>query len=492
MPGSRPLTALFGLWCNRSMNNEHASQPASSEAGHSSSAAILGSEHRRQAGRILEAALSSHAAWERTALWTDTFGPRLSGSDALERAIDWALDALVKDGFANVRGEPVMVPHWVRGEESAVLQAPRRMPLTMLGLGGSVGTPPEGITAPVLVVTSFDDLKARAGEARGKIVLYDVPFAGYGKTVVYRSRGAIEAAKLGAVAVLIRSVASGSMQNPHTGNMAYDAQVPKIPAAALSVEHAMLLHRFFDRGQEVVVTLKMGAQTLPDAPSRNIVAELVGSEAPHEVVVLGGHIDSWDVGQGAMDDAGGFMAAWEAINVIRRLGLKPRRTLRLVGWTNEENGLRGARAYRDAHEAELAHHVIAMESDAGFFRPTSLSFAGDAASMPLLQEIAGLLAPAGPFSVEPGGPGADVSPLLARGVPTLSLHSDANRYMFYHHSAADTPDKLDPDDVAHGVAVIGIYAYILGDIAERVKGPPPNPANERDPSRPGGSAPSTR
>jgi carboxypeptidase Q len=444
---------------------------------------------RENAARILSAALSSHQAWERVARWTDTFGPRLSGSEALERAIDWALDELKREGFQNVRGEPVMVPHWVRGEESAVLVRPRPLPLAMLGLGGSVGTPPAGITAPVLVVSSFDELERRASEAVGKIVLFDVPFTGYRETVVYRSRGAVAAAKAGAVASLIRSVASGSMRNPHTGNMGYDEAVPRIPAAALSVEDAMLLHRFANRGEEIVLTLKMGAETLPDAPSRNIVAELVGSGAPDEVVVLGGHIDSWDVGQGAMDDAGGFMAAWEAVNVIRSLGLAPRRTIRLVGWTNEENGLRGGRAYRDAHEAELPGHVMAMESDSGFFRPTQFAYAGDASSLPLIQEIAELLAPAGPFSVAPGGTGADISPLLARGVPTLSLHSDAGRYMFYHHSPADTPDKLDPDDVAHGVAVLAIYAYILADLPERVKGPAPNPANERSPMNPGASTP---
>ena len=470
------------------MDNEQdfVSGSGSSETGRT---VLISAAHRAAAGRILAEARSSHAAWERTALWTDTFGPRLSGSEALEQAIDWALEELKRDGFANVRGEPAMVPHWVRGDESAVLVAPRRMPLAMLGLGGSVATPPEGITAPVLVVSSFAELEERAAEAAGKIVLFDAPFTKYGETVVYRSRGAVEAAKRGAVASLIRSVASGSMRSPHTGNMGYDEAVPRIPAAALSVEDAMLLHRFADRGQEIVVTLKMSAETLPDALSRNIVAELVGSEAPDEIVVLGGHIDSWDVGQGAMDDAGGFVASWEAVNVIRRLGLKPRRTIRVVGWTNEENGLRGARAYRDAHEAELTNHVIAMESDASFFRPTELSFAGDPASLPLIQEIASLLAPAGPFAANPGGPGADISPLLARGVPTLSLHSDAGRYMFYHHSAADTPDKLDPDDVAHGVAVLAIYAYILADMPGRVKGPAPNPANERSPMNPGGSQP---
>ncbi len=423
---------------------------------------------RAAAARIATAALESHAAWERVALWTDTFGPRLSGSDALERAIDWALAALADDGLANVHGEPVMVPHWVRGAESATLVSPRPMNLSMLGLGGSVGTPAEGITAPVLVVTTFEELAERSAEAVGRIVLFDAPFVSYRDTVHYRGRGAVEAAKHGAVAALVRSVASASMNNPHTGGMRYADDVPKIPTAALSVEHAALLHRLCDRGASVVVRLVMGAQTLPDAPSRNIVAELTGTERPDEVVVLGGHIDSWDVGQGAMDDAGGFVAAWEALNVLRRLGLAPRRTIRLVGWTNEENGLAGGRGYHAAHQSELADHVIAMESDAGFFRPTRMGFHGAEASLAPVQAIAELLAPWGAFSTGPGGPGADVSPLVADGVPTLSLGSDQQQYFRYHHSAADTPDKLDPDEVAHGVAVLAVYAYVLAEVPWRL------------------------
>ncbi len=425
-------------------------------------------EVRAAAARIAAAAVASHAAWHRVALWTDTFGPRLSGSDALEKAIDWALAALADDGLANVHGEPVMVPHWVRGDESAALVRPRPMSLSMLGLGGSVGTPAEGITAPVLVVSTFDELAERSSEAVGRIVLFDAPFVSYRETVLYRSRGAMEAARHGAVASLVRSVASASMSNPHTGGLRYADDVPKIPAAALSVEHAALLHRLSDRGASVVVRLAMGAQTLPDAPSRNIVAELTGTERPHEVVVLGGHIDSWDVGQGAMDDAGGFVAAWEALNVLRRLGLTPRRTIRLVGWTNEENGLAGGRGYHAAHRSELADHMVAMESDAGFFRPTRIGFHGADASLAAVQAIAELMGPWGVFSAGPGGPGADVSPLVPDGVPTLTLGSDQQKYFRYHHSAADTPDKLDPDEVAHGVAVLAVYAYVLAEVAWRL------------------------
>lgn len=330
-----------------------------------STATPLANRYRATADRIIAAALADSFAWNRTAAVTDKFGHRLSGSRSLEDAIDWILAEMRRDGLENVRGEPVMVPHWVRGEESVMLVKPRATRLNMIGLGRSIGTPPAGITAPVIAVSSFDELKTRASEVSGKIVLFDVPFTNYGETVRYRSVGAIEAAKLGAVASLIRSVSSYSIQNPHTGAMRYDSTVKEIPAAALSVEDATMLHRMQQRGDEIVLTLKMGARTLPDAPSRNVVAELRGSERPDEIVVMGGHIDSWDVGQGAMDDAGGSVAAWEALRLIQKLGLRPRRTIRVVLWTNEENGLRGALSYRDAHAAELDKHVLAMESDNG-------------------------------------------------------------------------------------------------------------------------------
>jgi carboxypeptidase Q len=267
--------------------------------------------YRATTDKIIAAALADSSAWNRLALLTDKFGPRLSGSKSLESAIDWIIAQMKSDGLQNVRGEPVMVPHWVRGEESATLISPRATPLHMIGLGRSVGTPAKGITAEVMVVTTFDELTRRAAEAKGKIVLFDAPFVSYGETVRYRGGAASAAGKVGAVAALIRSVSSYSMQNPHTGAMNYDTTVKaRIPAAALSVEDAMMVHRMVNRGDKVVINLRMSAQTLPDAPSRNIVAEIVGSEKPDEIVVLGGHIDSWDVGPGAMDDGGGVVAAW--------------------------------------------------------------------------------------------------------------------------------------------------------------------------------------
>ena len=432
----------------------------------SSAAQTIADRYRSTADRIIAAALSDSAAYERTALLTDKFGHRLSGSASLERALDWIIAEMRRDGLANVRGEPVLVPRWVRGNESAELVQPRRVKLHMLGLGGSVATPPAGITAPVLVVTSFDDLAARGSEARGKIVLFDVPFTSYGATVQYRSRGPVEAAKLGAVAVLIRSVASNSMQNPHTGATRYDTTVTKIPAAALSVEDAAMLHRMSARGERVVVTLKMEAKTHPDAMSRNVVGELVGREKPEEIVVLGGHIDSWDVGQGAMDDAGGSVAAWEVLRVLKRLGLQPRRTIRVVLWTNEENGLRGATAYRDAHAAEISRHVMAMESDGGVFAPEGFNVAGTAEAVAMVGSLATLLESIGATKVVAGGAGADVGPLTEAGVPGLGLDVDGTRYFWYHHSEADTMDKLDPREMARCVAAMAVMAYVMAEMPE--------------------------
>lgn len=428
------------------------------------SSAPIAATYRETANRIITAALADSSAWNRLAELTDRFGHRLSGSASLERAIDWVIAEMKKDQLQNVRGEPVMVPKWVRGEEWARLVSPRATPLHMIGLGGSVATPVRGITAPVMVVTSFDELTRRATEAKGKIVLFDVPFTTYGQTVRYRFSGAVEAAKVGAAAVLIRSVASGTMQNPHTGVMGYDSAVVKIPAAALSVEDAAMLHRMVDRGDRVVVTLKMSARRHPDSPSRNVVAELVGSEKPDEVVVLGGHMDSWDVGQGAMDDAGGVVAAWEAVKLLKRLGLRPKRTLRVVAWTNEENGSRGAEGYRDAHRAELDKHVMALESDNGVFKPLGVGISAGEGGLAMAADIASLLAPIGADSASAGGGGADTAPIGALGVPTMSPTVDGRRYFWYHHSNADTIDKLDPREMAECVALMAVVSYVVADM----------------------------
>ena len=422
--------------------------------------------YRRDADRIIDAALKDSTAWSRLAEMTEKFGNRLSGTPALEETIDWVIARMKEDGLQNVRGEPAMVPVWVRGEESAQMVRPRAQNLPMLGLGGSIATPPGGITADVLVVGSFSDLTAKAAEASGKIVLFDVPFTNYGETVQYRARGAVAAAKVGAVGALIRSVTPYSQRTPHTGGMSYDSTVRRIPAAAITVEDAEMIHRLVDRGERVRVKLTMSAKTLPDAPSRNVMGELVGSEKPDEIVVFGGHIDSWDVGRGAMDDGGGVVVAWEAVRLLKRLGLKPRRTIRVVGWTNEENGGRGGQAYRDAHKAEVDKHVLAIESDGGVFKPQGFSFTGSDAAVDMLKQIALLLDRIDAGAIVKGGGGADIGPIMALGVPGLGLNVDGTKYFWYHHTDADTIDKLDPNDMARCVAAMAVMAYVAADMPE--------------------------
>jgi carboxypeptidase Q len=426
------------------------------------------------ADRLIRGAQADSAAWLRLAELTDRFGNRLSGSESLERAIDWVLGEMRRDGLDSVRGEPAMVPHWVRGNESLELVEPRRARLPMLGLGGSVATPPGGITAPVLVVGSWTELAARASEARGKVVLLDAPYVSYGETVQYRWSGAIAAAKVGAVAALLRSVSPFEMRQPHTGVTHYDSTARPIPFAAISIEDAMMLHRMQGRGQPIEVTLRMEARTLPDAPSRNAVAELRGTEQPDQVVVMGGHIDSWDVGTGAMDDGGGVVVAWEALRLMKRLGLRPRRTVRVVAWTNEENGARGGSAYRDAHAAELSGHVVAIESDGGVFRPLGFGFTGSDSALAIVTRIGRLLAGIGAASVTRGGGGTDIEAIVERGVPGMGLNDDGSRYFWYHHSDADTVDKLDPREMAQCVAAMAVMAYVLADLPEQLpRGAPP-------------------
>lgn len=417
------------------------------------------------AARIIAAAdADSAGAWNRIAELTDRFGHRLSGSKALEDAIDWTLATMRADGLERVRGDSVLVPVWVRGPESLELVAPRRQRLPMLGLGGSVATPPGGITAEVMVVASFEELERRSAEAAGKIVLYDAEWQSYGYNGRFRRMGAIAAARAGAVASLARSAGNYSMRTPHTGSMSYDSTVAKIPHASVTAEDAMMMRRMIARGQTVRVTLTMTAQTLPDAPSRNVLGELRGREKPDEIVVMGGHIDSWDVGVGAMDDAGGVVVAWEAVRLLKRLGLTPRRTIRVVGWTNEENGGRGGSAYRDQHQQET--HQLAIESDGGVFAPQGFGFTGSKDARAIIEAIGGLLAPIGAGTIGPSGGGADIAAIMSTGVPGMGLNVDGTRYFWFHHTDADTPDKLNPAEVQRCVAAMAVMAYIAADLEQ--------------------------
>ncbi|MCH7873086.1 MAG: M20/M25/M40 family metallo-hydrolase [Planctomycetes bacterium] len=360
---------------------------------------------------------------------------------------------------------------------------PRVATLHMLGLGLSVGTPAEGITAPVVVVADEEELNALGDAVRGKIVLFNNPMppydavhgSRYGPTVKYRGIGARISAAQGAVACLVRSVTAKSLRSPHTGAMRYgDAEV-KIPAAAISVEDAEMIARLQKRGIRVVVNLKMDAKTLPDAPSANVIGELRGSTHPEEVVVIGGHLDSWDVGHGAHDDGAGCVMAMEAINVLRKLNMRPRRTIRVVLWTNEENGLAGGRAYAKQHADELDKHVAAIESDSGAFAPRgySLGCSDEDRKKVALRQMRQIMRHVArrlgsEINVKSGGGGADISPLRSSGVVLMGHRVEGSTYFDYHHTHADTIDKVDPKELSRNVAMLATVAYILADMPQRI------------------------
>lgn len=425
--------------------------------------------YREPSSRLIGAALADTAAWTRLAELTDTFGHRLAGSKGLEDAIAWALATMRRDGLENVRGERVMVPHWVRGRESAELVSPVRHPLVMLGLGNSVGTPPGGLEAEAVVVRSFDDLDARGASLEGKVVVYNVPWTNYGETVRYRSSGASRAAAHGAIGILLRSVGQPGLRTPHTGALSYAEGQPKIPAAAITHEDADRLQRLQDRGHRLVVRLAMEAQMLPDAESANVLGEITGRERPEEVVVLGCHFDSWDVGTGATDDGGGCIASWEAVRLMKKLGLRPRRTVRAVLFTNEENGLRGGLAYRDQHAAELPNHVLMIETDGGVFRPLGFGFSGNDQARATVKAVASLLAGIGATRIGAAGGGADIGPSVqAAKVPSMSLDVDGSLYFTIHHTPADTVDKIEPTDIARCVAALAVMGYVIADVPFRL------------------------
>ena len=425
--------------------------------------------YRAPVARILAAATADQSAWDRLAEVTDTFGHRLSGSQALEDAIEWAAARMREDGFDEVRLDPVKVPHWIRGHESLEVLLPRPHAIPMLGLGMSVGTPADGLEADVLVVTSFADLERRSAEANGRIVLFNAPYHGYGQTVAYRTNGAVQAALHGGVGVLVRSVAPDGLRTPHTGMLAYRSGVAPIPAAAIAAEDADRLARIAARGQPQRVRLKMDARLAPDADSANVVADLRGRERPDEIVVLACHFDSWDVGTGASDDAGGCVAAWEAARLLKQLDLRPRRTVRVVLFTNEENGLRGGLDYRTRYAGSLDRHVLMIESDLGVASPSGFGFSGNDTARAQVRAIAELLAPIGATRIGPSGGGADIGPSVAAArIPAMSPQVDSSEYFVIHHTAADTVDRIDPVDMARHTAALAAMAYVVADMPIRL------------------------
>lgn len=385
-------------------------------------------------------------------------GPRPAGSDGDRRAVAWGLETLRRLGFAGVRAESVTVPHWERGEAKVRITAPWPQPLVACALGGSVGTPPEGIEAEVVAAGSLDDLKTLGERVRGRIVFFRGHMerarngSGYGAAVAPRGRGAAEAAKLGAVGVVIRSVGTDSDRLPHTGAMRYDTTGTRVPAFALSAPDADLLDRQLASGRPVRLSLWSTARSLPEERSANVIGEIPGRGPNPGVVVIGGHLDSWDLGQGAHDDGAGIATMVAAAKLAAAQG-GLRHTIRVVMFANEEFGLSGGRGYAERHAAELERHVVAMESDLGAFDVWGLETGFAPGREAAAGQILSVLAPLGVEYVGNGTRGgADTGPLAARGVPALELSTDAGPYFELHHSANDTFDKIDPALLRENIA----------------------------------------
>jgi carboxypeptidase Q len=433
------------------------------------------------AANLMGQALASDGAWDKLVELCDDIGHRISGSPQLEEAVAWSASAMEADNLV-VSQEPIMVPVWERGPASATLTVPITKDLPLLALGGSISTPEGGITAPVVVAGSFEALTALGKEAvEGKIVVWNRPFTTYGETVQHRVRGAIEAARLGAVASLTRSVTPVSLSTPHTGMMRYDEAVPKIPSAAITIEDAELMQRYADRGVTPTIHLELEAHDRGEAPSANVIGEVPGGELADEVVVIGCHLDSWDVGQGAQDDGAGCVMAMEAGRLLASLPRPPRRTVRVVLFTNEENGLRGGTGYASAHAAE--NTVACMEADTGAGRPlgfgVDVSFlaedAREAAAAQVISALApaaALLEPLGADALALGYSGADIGPTVKSGAIGLGLRHDMTGYWPIHHTTADTLEKIDKMELRRNVATFAVMAWYLADLDLPILGPP--------------------
>ncbi len=430
--------------------------------------------YQHTADKIIQAALRTDHAYQLLREVT-ALGPRLSGSPQAAAAVELTRQMMERLQFANVRLQPLMVPNWVRGpiEEAAILNSPSHgyVALTICALGGSIATPEMGLVAEVIEVKSFEELRALGKKAASKIIFFNRPFdpaqfetfAGYGGAVNQRGSGAIEAAKVGGMAALVRSMTPGLDDFPHTGGMRYAEDVAKIPAAAISTLDAELLSKIIAHDKSVNLRLKLTCQTLPDAPSANVLGEILGSEKPDEVIVLGGHLDSWDKGTGAHDDGAGCVQSIEAVRLLKTLDLKPKRTIRAVMFMNEENGLRGGIEYaREAREKNVKH-VAAIESDRGGFAPRGFSVEGDSLAWQKIISWRSIFESMGAERITRGGSGADISVLVRDGVPGLGLVPESQRYFDYHHSDNDTIDKVNPRELQLGAAAMAIMAYLISE-----------------------------
>jgi len=473
----RPLLFLCALQVDAQQTPSEASR---SNASPSATPAFFSPQTLADLKRLQQGALNSDYAYRQVAHLANNIGPRLSGSAQAAKAVEYVANELKAIG-CEVQLEKVMAPHWVRGEETAALiefpgQAQNTtQKIVLCALGESVATPPEGIEADVIAVRNFDELKSMPRDkVAGKIVLFNYPFdkqmaaegrggEAYGEAVVYRSNGPSAAARQGAVACLIRSVGGADYRLPHTGMTDYAKDAPKIPAGAVTAEDADLIANLVPQGP-VKMKLVLTPKTLPDIESANVIADIKGSEHPEQVVIVSGHLDSWDLGTGAIDDGAGVAVSMETANLIQKLRLKPKRTIRLIAWINEENGEAGSKQYAKDHEKEIQNHFAAMETDGGAGHPIGLNIKANPEVRKMFAPVANILQESGAgilHLVEHCG--ADIEPLEKAGVPSFSPIQDSRFYFNYHHTAADTLDKIVPKELAENSAVVAVAAYALAN-----------------------------
>lgn len=433
-------------------------------------------------GRIQQAALQSDYAYKQAGYMANNIGPRLSGSAQAARSVEYVTAEMRKLGL-DVRLQKCMVPRWVRGIEHAELiefegmAAGTVQKVVVTALGGSIATPADGMTGDIVVVSNFDELNALGRKGvEGKIVLFNNKFdremqasgfggAAYGQAVQYRFGGAMAAARLGAIAVLVRSAGGSQNRLAHTGSMGYADGVTKIPGAAVSYEDAETIEWLAKTGK-VKIKLTLTPQTLPDVESYNVIADLKGSEKPDEIVIVSGHLDSWDLGTGAIDDASGVAMAMGVPAILKQLRIEPKRTIRFIAWMNEENGGRGAAAYFDAEKGNIDNHFAAVEADLGASHPLGFLFSGKADALAFLTPISKILLSqgAGQTQLQAGGVGADTAPLTRAGVPSFAPWFNQQTYFNYHHTAADTFDKIDPREMAENASLVAVLTYGLANL----------------------------
>jgi Zn-dependent M28 family amino/carboxypeptidase len=476
------LLSLSLFLCNERVDAQQTPATGSSpKASPSATPAVFSPQTLEELKRLQQAALNSDYAYRQVAHLANNIGPRLSGSAQAAKAVEYVANELKAIG-CEVQLEKVMVPHWVRGEETAALvqflgQAENTtQKIVLCALGASVATPPEGVTSEVVPVKNFDELKSLPREkVAGKIVLFDYPFdkqmaaegrAGeaYGEAVVYRSDGPSAAARQGAVACLIRSVGGADYRLPHTGQTNYANDAPKIPAGAVTAEDADLIADVVRQGP-VKMKLVLTPQQLPDVESYNVIGDIKGSEHPEQAVIVSGHLDSWDLGTGAIDDGAGVAVSMEAANLIQKLHLKPKRTIRVIAWMNEENGSRGSKQYAKDHGKD--DHFAAMETDNGADHPLGINIKGKPEVKKLIAPVAAILQDSGAGILDlVEHCGADIEPLEKVGVPAFSPIQDSRFYFNYHHTAADTLDKIVPKELAENSAVVAVAAYALANMEQ--------------------------